>query len=263
MKILQLEHYQSRIGFFSSFLLHGAVIAWFLIDLHKDPIGNDEMEVKINLNVFEPVAAPNFAEEVIESSEASSQNVNQVEQEQVIEEQPKEIEEVKTEPEIVEKVVEKPVEKPKPVEKKKVDHKKQPPKPVNNLAQTSKTKNENIAQTSANSQSQANTAPAAPVIGKLNYETSKGNPIFGKIWSLIGKHKKYPQSAQRMRKHGNCLIAFLLHKNGVISNLKLLSSSGHEILDESALETVRKASKEFPKDLDKDYQIEVPIAYKL
>ena len=253
MKILQLERYQSRIGFFSSFLLHGAVIAWFLIDLHKDPIGNDEMELKINLNVFEPVAAPNFAEEVIESSEASSQNVNQVEQEQV----------VKTEPEIVEKVVEKPVEKPKPVEKKRVEHKKQPPKPVNNLAQTSKTKNENIAQTSANSQSQANAASAAPVIGKLNYETSKGNPIFGKIWSLIGKHKKYPQSAQRMRKHGNCLIAFLLHKNGVISNLKLVSSSGHEVLDESALETVRKASKEFPKDLDKDYQIEVPIAYKL
>ena len=240
MKILQLERYQNRIGFFSSFLLHGAVIAWFLIDLHKDPIGNDEMELKINLNVFEPVAASNF-----------------------VEEQQEEIEEVKTEPEIVEKVVEKPVEKPKPVEKKRVEHKKQPPKPVNNLAQTSKTKNENIAQTSANSQSQANAAPAATVIGKLNYETSKGNPIFGKIWSLIGKHKKYPQSAQRMRKHGNCLIAFLLHKNGVISNLKLVSSSGHEVLDESALETVRKASKEFPKDLDKDYQIEVPIAYKL
>ena len=87
MKILQLEHYQSRIGFFSSFLLHVAIITWFLIDLHKDPIGNDEMELKINLNVFEPVAAPNFAEEVIESSEASSQNVNQVEQEQVVEEQ--------------------------------------------------------------------------------------------------------------------------------------------------------------------------------
>ena len=92
MKILQLERYQNRIGFFSSFLLHGAVIAWFLIDLHKDPIGNDEMELKINLNVFEPVAAPNFAEEVIESSEASSQNVNQVEQEQVVEEQQEEIE---------------------------------------------------------------------------------------------------------------------------------------------------------------------------
>ncbi|WP_200217004.1 energy transducer TonB [Campylobacter sp. 2018MI34] len=104
-------------------------------------------------------------------------------------------------------------------------------------------------------------------ISKQNIETESVNfndnhPFLQEIKKAIQDSLIYPRQAIKMRMMGVVLIEFLWKQEGKLEYLKIIKSSGHKLLDESALKTIQLASKHFPK-YDKNIKILIPINYKL
>lgn len=71
----------------------------------------------------------------------------------------------------------------------------------------------------------------------------------------------YPNLARRMGWHGNVLTSFVIHVDGTVSDIKILSSSGFTVLDENAIMTIREVSP-FPRP-PTIAKIIIPITYRL
>ncbi|ALV65613.1 energy transducer TonB [Campylobacter fetus] len=169
-------------------------------------------------------------------------------------------------PQIVEPIVEK-IEsiKPKPIKKvvKKIQ------KPINKQTKTEfahqvettkPTDIQNIEQIPSISSSKTDIAPKNTV-QTLTYGKSD-NPHLKEIKAAIDKAGFYPRQARRMRMSGEVWVEFLWLKRGILKDLKVSRSSGYELLDLSAMETIKIASKEFPA-LNEDARLSVPIVYHL
>jgi protein TonB len=82
----------------------------------------------------------------------------------------------------------------------------------------------------------------------------------------IAKHKQYPKIAAMRGWQGECLLDLKLDGNGNVLSASVKESSGHEALDNQALEMVRKASP-FPAPpevlRDRSFNITVPVSFKL
>ena len=81
-------------------------------------------------------------------------------------------------------------------------------------------------------------------------------------------HNTYPTRAKRRHWEGVVLIQFTLLKNGHITHLKIIESSGRQVLDNAAT-TIFQAKmknqfKPFPEEIQRsDWQIKVPVGYHL
>jgi periplasmic protein TonB len=74
---------------------------------------------------------------------------------------------------------------------------------------------------------------------------------------LISKAKK---------EEGIVTLFFRVSKDGEITNIKIIKSSGYEKLDEAALKSVKSVGKykAIPSELENDYlDIQVPIKFNL
>lgn len=67
-------------------------------------------------------------------------------------------------------------------------------------------------------------------------------------------NKNFPQAAIDQKLFGSLRMAVLLKPNGVVDNIEIIKSSGHSILDQAALQIVRKASpfKPIPPEVRRD-----------
>lgn len=63
-----------------------------------------------------------------------------------------------------------------------------------------------------------------------------------------------------MRMQGTVKVEFLWKENKTLADLKIIESSGYDLLDKSALESIRKASLNFPH-YNGDLRITLPIIY--
>lgn len=82
----------------------------------------------------------------------------------------------------------------------------------------------------------------------------------------IDKNKKYPKISKRLNEQGKVLISFRILKSGLITNIKLLTSSGKKRLDKAALNAIYKTVKfkEFGKQINKEFMdITLPIQFRL
>ncbi len=84
---------------------------------------------------------------------------------------------------------------------------------------------------------------------------------FEYIKKLIEKNIKYPARALRMGWSGKILVSFTILENGRVTNTKILSSSGYDLLDENLLDTI-KTVEPFPKP-PVSAQLKIPIIYRL
>lgn len=84
----------------------------------------------------------------------------------------------------------------------------------------------------------------------------------GIISKIVQKHISYPYLARKMGWEGKVIISFLLTKEGKVSNFLIEKSSSYEILDQNAIETVKKCAKLFPLP-PVDVKIKLPIIYQL
>ncbi len=95
-------------------------------------------------------------------------------------------------------------------------------------------------------------------------ELSKGTYLrqhFSYIRDCIMAKLGYPDMARRMGWSGQVRVGFVIQEDGCVRNVRVISSSGFELLDRNAVETVRKASP-FPRP-PAETDIVMPIAYQL
>ena len=84
---------------------------------------------------------------------------------------------------------------------------------------------------------------------------------FSYIKDMIQKRIIYPAFARRMGWEGKVNASFIVSSNGFVKGIKILKSSGFEILDKNAIEAIKGASP-FPNP-PVEAQIIIPILYKL
>lgn len=84
---------------------------------------------------------------------------------------------------------------------------------------------------------------------------------FTYLRELILKRLKYPPDARRRGDMGRVTVSFVILESGSVTDLGVLSSSGHRILDENVLQTIRGLGA-LPKPPVK-VQIVLPISYRL
>lgn len=85
------------------------------------------------------------------------------------------------------------------------------------------------------------------------------------LHDMVGKNKKYPQIAIRRNWQGRVTVSARISM-GKLIDIVLIDSSGHKVLDEEALEMVRKAVNVLPvKDslARKSFTVVVPVDFKL
>ncbi|AXP09313.1 energy transducer TonB [Campylobacter hepaticus] len=86
--------------------------------------------------------------------------------------------------------------------------------------------------------------------------------ILQEIQQAIQQVQIYPKQAIKMRMQGIVKVEFLWKKNKSLAELKILESSGYDLLDKNALKSILKASVFFPS-YEKDLKIVLPIVYHL
>jgi len=64
----------------------------------------------------------------------------------------------------------------------------------------------------------------------------------GQIRELLAEGKRYPLAAQRLGVEGLVVVSFVIMAHGRFGQIRVVSSSGSDLLDEAAIETVRKLS---------------------
>lgn len=68
----------------------------------------------------------------------------------------------------------------------------------------------------------------------------------GKVRSKVQRHFRYPKSADRAGVKGTVTVSFTVSASGEVSGIRIVGGSGSPVLDEAALNAVRKAEP-FPK----------------
>lgn len=86
------------------------------------------------------------------------------------------------------------------------------------------------------------------------------HPVLKEIQKAIQQAQFYPRQAKKMRMQGTVKVEFLWKENKTLADLKIIESSGYDLLDKSALESIRKASLNFPH-YNGDLRITLPIIY--
>lgn len=85
------------------------------------------------------------------------------------------------------------------------------------------------------------------------------------LYDMVERGKKYPPIAVRRHLEGRVTISARIIKGKVVE-VSLIDSSGHKVLDEQALEMVRKAASILPVKnslAQKSFTVLVPIDFKL
>ena len=83
-----------------------------------------------------------------------------------------------------------------------------------------------------------------------------------KIREAIQKAQIYPLIAQKKRMSGVVKVEFMWKSDKTLADLKIIQSSGYTLLDKSALESIRKASLNFPS-YERNLKITLPISYEI
>lgn len=82
------------------------------------------------------------------------------------------------------------------------------------------------------------------------------------IRDLLIKYRKYPTMAVRLKQEGSVRVSFRLKENGSVEDVRIVNSSGFEILDQDAIALIEKTALYFPKP-PKPVRITVPLKYSL
>lgn len=85
--------------------------------------------------------------------------------------------------------------------------------------------------------------------------------IYRTIKGIINKNLPYPRMARIRNIQGNVIVEFILFKNGNVDNIRILQGA-HSILDNNTINTIKEASREFPKP-DKNIKLKIEIKYEL
>jgi TonB family protein len=117
-----------------------------------------------------------------------------------------------------------------------------------------------LSQTTAMEKTFPHSKNASSDVGELR------RGFHGKIWQRVAKVKYYPRMARKRRLEGKPIVAFTLGKKGDLVDLKLIEASNYDLLNEAALETIRRGIPypPIPEPLGKNFiSFNLPISYVL
>ncbi|QWR78221.1 energy transducer TonB [Candidatus Magnetomonas plexicatena] len=96
---------------------------------------------------------------------------------------------------------------------------------------------------------------------KVSHEETYVKENFTYIRDMVMKRVSYPFSAKKMGISGKVTVSFVVAESGCVEELKVEESSGHGVLDDSAISAVKQAAP-FPKPV-LSVKIVLPITYRL
>lgn len=97
-----------------------------------------------------------------------------------------------------------------------------------------------------------------------NQNSSKkiGGATPEQIWNMIKNALKYPQIACKMKIEGVVVVFFILNPDGTVKTAKVKTSSGSDLLDDRAIQTIMKLNGRYPAP-NKSLELSFPIAFSL
>ncbi|HEG2582009.1 TPA: energy transducer TonB [Campylobacter lari] len=101
-----------------------------------------------------------------------------------------------------------------------------------------------------------------PITSQESISLANNNELLKEVKQAIDEALIYPRQAKKMRMSGEILVEFTWTKYKNLLNLKILKPSKYKLLNDSALETIRIASKNFPQ-YEKTFHIRIPLIYKI
>lgn len=123
---------------------------------------------------------------------------------------------------------------------------------------------QNIIAESATSKTSAASHPDQHVEGEITPEKARQKYLkehFTYIRDQVIKRLSYPVVARRMGWNGRVVLAFVVTEDGNIHSLQIRSSSGYQVLDTCAMDTVKTAAP-FPRP-PVAAEIVMPIHFRL
>ncbi len=72
----------------------------------------------------------------------------------------------------------------------------------------------------------------------------------------------YPSIARKLRLEGVVLVTFILKSDGTVDEAQVKSTSGSNLLDTKAIQTILSLSGDYPS-LGKTVELSIPIAFHL
>lgn len=99
--------------------------------------------------------------------------------------------------------------------------------------------------------------PKAPVS-----DAQPSGAALGHIRAMIENAITYPAIARKLRLEGVVLVTFILKSDGTVETAHVKSTSGSNILDNKAIQTILSLSGDYPV-LGKTFELSIPIAFNL
>jgi protein TonB len=93
-----------------------------------------------------------------------------------------------------------------------------------------------------------------------------GNDYLDRLQRYLRPFLRYPKEAMRQNQRGTVWVGFTVARDGTVSNLRVEQSSGFPLLDEAALDTIRRAVPllPLPDTLHSDtMNTAIPVEFKL
>ncbi|MCR2114167.1 energy transducer TonB [Campylobacter upsaliensis] len=129
-----------------------------------------------------------------------------------------------------------------------------------NLKSNESTKNSNLK---SNESTKNSILKSNESVKSSNLSSKQSEEIaLNKIREAIQKAQIYPLIAQKKRMSGVVKVEFIWKSDKTLADLKIIQSSGYTLLDKSALESIRKASLNFPS-YERNLKITLPISYEI
>lgn len=107
-----------------------------------------------------------------------------------------------------------------------------------------------------------NAEPAqAPALSRDAVRERYTSNNFTFIRDRIHRSLVYPQMARKMGWSGRVVVYFVVGTDGCVKDIKVSSSCGHEVLDRSAVETIKRGEPYPPPTVEAE--LLMPITYRL
>lgn len=87
--------------------------------------------------------------------------------------------------------------------------------------------------------------------------------IIAQLKSRLLNNFYYPKLAQKKNWEGKVTVGFLLHTTGQLSQIEIIHSSGHQILDNAAIKAISNITKLSKVNVNKNMNIQLPVIYRL
>jgi protein TonB len=251
-----------RLGFLLSGLLHVAVVAAFSLTWEQDiPAVDESRPLTLNLALFKPAQAapaPPVPLEEPQGERKPQQVAEEPPPPQPPERQKKITPAVEPRPTpVVKRVAPKAPAKPRPVVRRVKD-----PKPVTKK----RTQAKPVEATRIASPSVALASVTEPQPVASAAELQEKQHYLAALAAKINRSKYYPFGSRRRGEEGKVVVRFVVQKNGDLTDLTIVESSGSRRLDAAALKTLRRVApfRPIPEALNRDHwPISVPIAFSL